>query len=100
MTTGHQIIDAVIRASALDGAIPHKDGSFTFVWAANAAEQIEAAMVETEPRCTWTYDDWHGYYDTSCGDAFWLAEEWTQKFKFCPYCGSRISLASGGSTYE
>jgi DNA-directed RNA polymerase subunit RPC12/RpoP len=44
--------------------------------------------------CTWTYDDWHGYYDTTCGDAFWLAEEWTDKFKFCPYCGGRISLAS------
>lgn len=50
--------------------------------------------------CTWTYDDYHGYYDTACGDAFWLAEEWTQKFKFCPYCGSRISLASKDSTCE
>lgn len=97
---GHQIIDAVIRASALDGAIPHQDGSFTFVWAANAAEQIEAAMAETEPRCTWAYDDVYGSYDTSCGEAFCLGHEWSKKFKFCLYCGGRILLAGEGSTCE
>jgi hypothetical protein len=90
MHTGDQIIDAVIRAAAIEGAIHHKDGTFTFIWASNASEQIEAALAENAPTCTWTYDDWHGYYDTACGDAFWLAEE----FKFCPYCGGRISLAS------
>jgi hypothetical protein len=53
-------------------------------------EIIEA---KCDAQCTWTYDDWHGYYDTACGDAFWLAEEWTQKFQFCPYCGKKIKLA-------
>jgi hypothetical protein len=97
---GHQIIDAVIRASALDGAIPHKDGSFTFVWAENAAEQIEAAMAETEPRCTWTHHRSYGGDYTECGEWFYLTHEWTQKFKFCPYCGGRISLASKDPTSD
>lgn len=60
-----------------------------FQWIATQASELERSDA-----CTWTYDDWHGYYDTTCGDAFWLAEEWTEKFKFCPYCGGRISLAS------
>lgn len=44
--TGHTIIDAVIRTAAIEKAVPHSDGGFIFVWAANAAEQIEAALAE------------------------------------------------------
>jgi rRNA maturation endonuclease Nob1 len=44
--------------------------------------------------CIWTYDDYYGYYDSACGDGFYLTHEWDKKFKFCPYCGGRISLAS------
>ena len=44
--------------------------------------------------CTWTYDGHTGYDTTECGDSFYLAHEWAEKFKFCPFCGGRISLAS------
>ncbi len=44
--------------------------------------------------CIWTFDDYYGYYDSACGDGFYLTHEWDKKFKFCPYCGGRISLAS------
>lgn len=91
---GDQIIDAVIRAAAIEGAIPHKDGTFTFVWASNASEQIEAALVENAPTCIWTYDQDYGYYDTTCGEGFCFSNEFDEKFKFCIYCGGRISLTS------
>jgi hypothetical protein len=44
--------------------------------------------------CTWIYDDYTGYDITECGDGFYLVLDWADKFKFCPYCGGRISLAS------
>lgn len=44
--------------------------------------------------CIWTFDDYTGYDTTECGDKFYLVHEWTKKFKFCPFCGGRISLAS------
>lgn len=47
MNTGDAIIQAVIRAAAIDKAIPNKEGGMIFVWSANAAEQIEAAMRES-----------------------------------------------------
>lgn len=43
---GELIIDTVVRANALQSAVAHPDGSFTFVWSANSAEQIEAAVME------------------------------------------------------
>lgn len=43
--TGQVIIDAVIRANALEKAEPTETG-FIFVWSANAEEQIEAALQE------------------------------------------------------
>lgn len=46
MDTGEVIIQAVIRAAAIENAVPHKDGGWIFVWSANAAEQIEAALHE------------------------------------------------------
>ena len=93
MHTGDQIIDAVIRAAAIESAIHHKDGTFTFVGASNASEQIEAALAENATVCTWTYDGC-GYYDGTCGGAFCVDYGWYKDFKFCPYCGGRISLAS------
>lgn len=47
MSLGHAIIDAVIRADAVESAKVLDDGSVAFVWKANAAEQIEAALRET-----------------------------------------------------
>lgn len=44
-TAGEIIIDAVVRAAALEKAI-HVGDSTIFVWAANATEQIEAAIRE------------------------------------------------------
>lgn len=45
--TGQNIIDAVIRAKALESAIIDGD-DVVFVWSANAAEQIEAALAECQ----------------------------------------------------
>jgi rRNA maturation endonuclease Nob1 len=44
--------------------------------------------------CIWTYDRYTGYDTTNCGNKFYLVHELAEKFKFCPYCGGRISLAS------
>lgn len=44
--TGQIIIDAVIRAAAIESAIKADNGGIVFVWSANAAEQIEAALAE------------------------------------------------------
>jgi hypothetical protein len=46
MTHGDIIINAVIRAAAIDRAEPAPNGAWIFVWSANAAEQIEAALRE------------------------------------------------------
>jgi len=42
---GDIIIDAVIRASAIESAIIEDNGTI-FVWSSNASEQIEAALLE------------------------------------------------------
>lgn len=47
MNTGDAIIQVVIRAAAIEKVIPNEEGGMIFVWAANAAEQIEAAMRES-----------------------------------------------------
>jgi hypothetical protein len=44
-TPGEIIINAVIRAAAIDKAIVEENGTI-YIWAANAPEQIEAAIVE------------------------------------------------------
>ena len=43
---GDLIIQTVIRAAALDTAIVVPDDYTIFIWKANAAEQIEAAVME------------------------------------------------------
>ena len=45
MTPGEIIVDVVIRAAALEGAVLVDDATI-FVWSANAPEQIEAALAE------------------------------------------------------
>jgi EamA domain-containing membrane protein RarD len=45
MSPGDIVINAVIRAAAIDSAEIIGDASI-FVWAANAAEQIEAALAD------------------------------------------------------
>ena len=44
-TAGEIIIDAVIRSAAIERAVLVEDATI-FVWSANAAEQIEAAIRE------------------------------------------------------
>lgn len=45
MNQGQAIIDAVIRAGAIDNILTEGDARI-FVWKANAVEQIEAALAE------------------------------------------------------
>ena len=45
MSTGEIIINAVIRAADFESAVVTEGGT-VFVWATNAAEQIEAAIAE------------------------------------------------------
>ena len=45
MNAGEIIINAVIRAAAVETAVSTEGGTI-FVWATNAAEQIEAAIAE------------------------------------------------------
>lgn len=46
--TGQQIIEAVIRSSALQSAEHTATGDCIFIWRANAAEQIEAALEQIQ----------------------------------------------------
>jgi hypothetical protein len=46
MSEGNIIIDAVIRAAAIDEVHNVENDSCIVVWKANAAEQIEAAIDE------------------------------------------------------
>lgn len=48
---GEIIVDVVIRAAALEGAVLEGDATI-FVWSANAPEQIEAALAEAGYRLT------------------------------------------------
>lgn len=43
--TGDIIIQSIIRASALESVLTIDEG-YLFIWSANAAEQIEAALNE------------------------------------------------------
>jgi hypothetical protein len=45
MSAGEIIINAVIRAASVESAVI-TEGGIVFVWATNAAEQIEAAISE------------------------------------------------------
>lgn len=52
-------------------------------------EQIYA--LTKKETCKWTFNDCHGYYDTSCGEGFHFDDDrLTKKIKFCPYCGKSI----------
>ena len=45
---------------------------------------------EMNEKCQWKRDEWHGYFDTSCKQAFCFENEYgprKNKFRFCPYCG-------------
>jgi DNA-directed RNA polymerase subunit RPC12/RpoP len=46
-------------------------------------------------KCQWKLDEAHGYYDTSCGEAFCFNNEdgpEKNKYRFCPYCGKEIEV--------
>lgn len=43
-TPGEAIIEAVIRAGAIEGVEVLDDGGCIHIWASNAAEQLEAAI--------------------------------------------------------
>lgn len=46
MNIGHEIIDAIIEGNLIMEVIIEDDGSATFVWTANAAEQLEALICD------------------------------------------------------
>ena len=52
--------------------------------------------VRLEPKikrigCIWTWDETHGYYDTSCDHAFTFSYSKKEaEFIYCPYCGKLI----------
>lgn len=46
--TGADIIEAVIRADAIERAELLPNGAFMFIWRQNAVDQIEAALAEIE----------------------------------------------------
>lgn len=48
-----------------------------------------------EKKCTWKFDPSDGYYEASCGYAFYFddasrLDPCEPEFKFCPYCGLQI----------
>lgn len=45
-TEGEVVVNAIIMASAIQEIIEDEDGECYIVWAANAPEQIEAALAE------------------------------------------------------
>ena len=46
---------------------------------------------ESQPKCKWTYDEYHGKHDTDCGNAYSFSDpEMDEGFVFCPYCGREI----------
>ena len=47
MNIGQIVIDAVVKAGAIESAEHPTPESTVFVWSANAAEQIEAALAES-----------------------------------------------------
>jgi hypothetical protein len=42
--------------------------------------------------CQWQLDDWYGWYDTDCGEAFSVeaGSLVENKMKYCTYCGKEI----------
>lgn len=49
----------------------------------------------SEKKCTWKFDKWDDYYETSRGNAFCFSDDKgldcrEPVFLFCPYCGLRI----------
>lgn len=45
--------------------------------------------------CVWKQDEWHGYYDTACGEAFEHENGGTPEqnhFCHCPGCGKTIKV--------
>ena len=51
--------------------------------------------LEKSGRCQWKLDEAHGYYDTSCGEAFCFDNEFgpeKNKYRFCPSCGKEIKV--------
>lgn len=45
------------------------------------------------PACLWQHDDHSDYWETSCGEAFFVTEGTPadNSMRFCPYCGARIT---------
>jgi len=52
----------------------------------------QAVKKYLDRKCVWTYNEAFDYYDTACGEGFYLDHEWSDKFKFCTYCGGQIQI--------
>jgi hypothetical protein len=46
----------------------------------------------TTDKCKWTYNEWDGYYDTGCKQAFTVEEGCPEDnhMKYCCYCGKEL----------
>jgi hypothetical protein len=54
------------------------------------------AIEGQQKQCQWVYDDVDGFYQTSCGNAFWFdtGTPAENKAKFCCYCGAALSAST------
>ncbi len=64
------------------GDCPHWESEYN-VW---------SKMTDTPKFCTWEYDHFYDYWETSCGDAYQIVDgtPTDNKMKFCPYCGKEL----------
>lgn len=42
--------------------------------------------------CLWKWEEWHGYYETACGNAYCFDDEFKpgKGYQYCPGCGQPI----------
>lgn len=64
-----------------------------------AAEEVERlnGLISDTHKCTWTLDERHFMYDTSCGNAFQFSHGGLRdnNVTFCGYCGGKIAQTEG-----
>jgi hypothetical protein len=55
-------------------------------------EHIDSILPDEE--CSWNFNVHYNSYDTECGEVFMISEEpeiLNYNFKFCPFCGKKMS---------
>jgi hypothetical protein len=48
--------------------------------------------------CLWTFEAWHSYYETACGNAYCFDDEFKpgKGYQYCPGCGKPITTSAAG----